>query len=193
MPTFVLATANPHKTAEMSAVLAELGIEVLPRPQGLPDVDETAETLAGNALLKAHAIMQASGQAAVADDTGLFVDALGGAPGVYSARYSGEGATDKENVEKLLTALAESSDGERTATFRTVIAVVYPDGREIVVEGVLPGVIIDAPRGEHGFGYDPVFLPDVANGRTLAEMTLEEKNEQSHRARALRALAEALL
>jgi XTP/dITP diphosphohydrolase len=193
MPTFVLATANPHKTAEMSAVLAELGIEVLPRPQGLPDVDETAETLAGNALLKAHAIMQASGQAAVADDTGLFVDALGGAPGVYSARYSGEGATDKKNVEKLLTALAESSDGERTATFRTVIAVVYPDGREIVVEGVLPGVIIDAPRGEHGFGYDPVFLPDVANGRTLAEMTLEEKNEQSHRARALRALAEALL
>jgi XTP/dITP diphosphohydrolase len=193
MPTFVLATANPHKTAEMSAVLAELGIEVLPRPQGLPDVDETAETLAGNALLKAHAIMQASGQAAVADDTGLFVDALGGAPGVYSARYSGEGATDKKNIEKLLTALAESSDGERTATFRTVIAVVYPDGREIVVEGVLPGVIIDAPRGEHGFGYDPVFLPDVANGRTLAEMTLEEKNEQSHRARALRALAEALL
>jgi XTP/dITP diphosphohydrolase len=193
MPTFVLATANPHKTAEMSAVLAELGIEVLPRPQGLPDVDETAETLAGNALLKAHAIMQASGQAAVADDTGLFVDALGGAPGVYSARYSGEGATDKKNVEKLLTALAESSDGERTATFRTVIALVYPDGREIVVEGVLPGVIIDAPRGEHGFGYDPVFLPDVANGRTLAEMTLEEKNEQSHRARALRALAEALL
>lgn len=193
MPTFVLATANPHKTAEMSAVLAELGIEVLPRPQGIPDVDETAETLAGNALLKAHAIMQASGQAAVADDTGLFVDALGGAPGVYSARYSGEGATDKKNVEKLLTALAESSDGERTATFRTVIAVVYPDGREVVVEGVLPGVIIDAPRGEHGFGYDPVFLPDVANGRTLAEMTLEEKNEQSHRARALRALAEALL
>ncbi len=192
MPTFVLATANPHKTTEMSAILATLGIEVLPRPEGLDDVDETADTLVGNALLKAHAIMQASGHAAVADDTGLFVDALKGAPGVYSARYSGEGATDEQNVAKLLAALADSAPEDRTATFRTVIAVVYPDGREVVVEGVLPGVITDAPRGEYGFGYDPVFLPDLANGRTLAEMTLEEKNEHSHRARALRALGEVL-
>jgi XTP/dITP diphosphohydrolase len=192
MPTFVLATANKHKTAEMSAVLAELGIEVLPRPIDLADVDETADTLIGNALLKAHAVMEASGHAAVADDTGLFVDALDGAPGVYSARYSGEGATDEKNVEKLLGALSGIAAEARSATFRTVIAVVYPDGREIVVEGILPGVIIDEPRGEHGFGYDPVFLPDLANNRTLAEMTMEEKNEHSHRARALRALAEAL-
>jgi XTP/dITP diphosphohydrolase len=192
MTIFVLATANPHKTAEMSAVLAELGIEVLPRPLGLADVDETADTLVGNALLKAQAVMKASGHAAVADDTGLFVDALNGEPGVYSARYAGEGATDLQNVEKLLRALDGVETAKRSATFRTVIAVAYPDGREVVVEGHLPGVILESPAGEHGFGYDPVFLPDLENARTLAEMTLEEKNEHSHRARALRALAAAL-
>lgn len=192
MTTFVLATANPHKTIEMAAVLEELGFAVLPRPEGLADVDETSDTLVGNALLKAHAVMQASGEASIADDTGLFVDALDGAPGVYSARYSGEGATDEKNVAKLLDALEGVEPTKRTATFRTVIAVAYPDGTELVVEGVLPGVINFGPRGENGFGYDPIFVPDLGEDRTLAEMTLEEKNVHSHRARALRALAEAL-
>jgi XTP/dITP diphosphohydrolase len=192
MTTFVLATANTHKVTEMTAVLAELGIEVLPRPEDLAEVDETQDTLVGNALLKARAVMGASGHASVADDTGLFVDALNGEPGVFSARYSGEGATDEKNVAKLLTALEMSGSENRSAAFRTVIAVVYPDGREIVVEGVLPGRIAEIPVGDNGFGYDPIFIPDLGESRTLAQMSLAEKNEHSHRARALRALAATL-
>jgi len=192
MTSFVLATANPHKTVEMTAVLNALGIEVLPRPASVPDVDETEDTLEGNALLKARALCEATGHAAVADDSGLFVDALGGAPGVYSARYAGAGASDDDNVEKLLAAMANVAVPDRRAAFKTVIAVAYPDGTTLCVEGVLPGAIALARAGEHGFGYDPIFLPDGANGRTLAEHTLAEKNQSSHRARALVALAEAL-
>jgi XTP/dITP diphosphohydrolase len=191
MTTFVLATANPHKTVEMESVLNALNIQVLPRPNNVPDVDETEDTLEGNALLKAQALVLATGHASVADDTGLFVDALNGEPGVYSARYAGQGASDQDNVEKLLSNLAGVSE-PRTARFRTVICVAYPDGSSLSVEGVLEGSIGTEPKGSNGFGYDPVFLPAHAGGKTLAEMTLQEKNATSHRGNALRSLAEAL-
>jgi XTP/dITP diphosphohydrolase len=190
MSTLVLATANPHKTEEMAAVLSTLGIDVIARPGHIGEVEETEDTLEGNALLKAHALAEATGRSAIADDTGLFVDALGGRPGVLSARYAGETATYAQNVDKLLVEMAANDD--RRAYFRTVIALVSPDGDELVVEGVLDGAITREPRGENGFGYDPVFAPDDAPGRTLAELSTSEKNDLSHRARALRALAEEL-
>jgi XTP/dITP diphosphohydrolase len=189
--TFVLATANPDKAAEIAAVLASRGVAVAPRPGGVPEVDETADTLEGNAALKARALAAATGRAAIADDTGLFVDALGGRPGVRSARYSGEGATYASNVALLLDELAGVAPPRR-AQFRTVVCVAWPDGREIVVRGVLAGAIAPAPRGESGFGYDPVFEPDDAPGRTLAELGAAEKNALSHRGRALDLLAEVL-
>lgn len=191
MITFVLATANPHKKVEMESVLSALNINVLPRPADVPDVDETETTLEGNALLKARALVEATGHAAVADDTGLFVDALDGEPGVYSARYAGLGASDEDNVVKLLGKLS-GVGAPRTARFRTVICVSYPDGTSLSVEGVLEGTIGTEAKGSNGFGYDPVFLPSHAGGKTLAEMTLDEKNATSHRGNALRSLAEAL-
>jgi XTP/dITP diphosphohydrolase len=190
---FVLATANPHKTEEMRAVLGALDIELLPRPSDVPDVDETGETLEENALLKARALVDATGEAAVADDTGLFVDALDGRPGVRSARYAGEDASYDDNVTKLLEELVNVGPGQRTARFRSVVCVAYPDGTSFCVEGVLHGVITDVRAGDQGFGYDPVFAPRELDGRTLAELTSEEKNAMSHRARALRALAEELV
>lgn len=189
MSSFVLATANPHKTVEISAVLAELGISVLPRPSEVPEVNESSDTLEGNALLKAWALVRATGTPAIADDTGLFVDALGGQPGVHSARYAGVGASDQENVEKLLREMEDLADDQRAAHFRTVIAVAYPDGRETLVDGVLEGRITRAPRGSGGFGYDGVFEPSEGDGRSLGEYSAGEKNASSHRARALRALA----
>ncbi len=190
--TFVLATANAHKANEMRAVLAEVGIDVVARPASVPDVAETSDTLEGNALLKAHAICVAIGRPAIADDTGLFVEALGGAPGVHSARYAGPSATDADNVRKLLNELSEVDRADRVAQFRTVIAVAYPDGSALSVEGSLDGWIVDEPRGERGFGYDPVFASAELGGRTLAEVTADEKNAVSHRARALAALAARL-
>jgi XTP/dITP diphosphohydrolase len=190
---FVLATANPHKTEEMRAVLSALDIALVPRPSHVPDVDEIGETLEENALLKARALVEATGQAAVADDTGLFVDALDGRPGVRSARYAGEDASYDDNVTKLLGELVNVGPGQRTARFRSVVAVAYPDGTSFCVEGELSGVITDARAGDQGFGYDPVFAPLELGGRTLAELTSEEKNEISHRGRALRALAEELV
>ena len=192
MTTFVLATANPHKTQEMRAVLSELGIELLARPDEVADVEENESTLEGNALLKARALVSATGLAAIADDTGLFVDALDGRPGVLSARYAHEGATDDENVSKLLDELADVPAPRRGATFRTVIAVAYPSGESRCVEGVLEGHITVARRGDNGFGYDPVFEATSGAGRTLAEFSTPEKNATSHRARALRALAAVL-
>ncbi len=184
----VLASANPDKAAEIAAILD--GVEVLPRPAGVPDVEETGETLEDNARLKAAALVAATGHAAVADDTGLEVIALGGAPGVFSARYAGEDATYADNVAKLLVAL----DGEldRRARFRTVAIALFPDGREVVAEGVVEGRIITERWGSGGFGYDPVFAPDGSDGRTFAQMTAAEKNAISHRGRAFRALAERL-
>jgi XTP/dITP diphosphohydrolase len=191
MSRFVLATANLHKADEMRAVLGPLGVELIARPLDVPDVAETEDTLEGNAVLKARALTQATGLAAIADDTGLFVDALGDRPGVQSARYAGEAASYRDNVDKLLGELREAPSPRR-ARFRTVIAVVYPNGDWFSAEGVLEGIITDRVRGEGGFGYDPVFEPLGAGGRTLAEMTSEEKNALSHRARALHALVEEL-
>ena len=189
MTAFVLATTNPHKVEEMKAFFAGLDVQLRDRPTSFADVAETSDTLEGNALLKAKAISEATGDAAVADDTGLFVDALGGRPGVLSARYAGAGATDADNVAKLLGELSQLSDERRGARFRTVIAISYPSGDFFTVEGVMDGVIASSPRGGGGFGYDPVFLPWDTPGRTLAELTLTEKNAVSHRGRALRALA----
>jgi XTP/dITP diphosphohydrolase len=190
MTTFVLATANPNKAVEMRRILGEQGIEVLPRPEDVPDVDETEDTLEGNALLKARAITAATLMPAVADDTGLFVDALHGRPGVYSARYAGEGATNEQNVAKVLDELSSVAEGERSAHFRSVIAVSYPDGTSWWVEGVLEGSIVFAPTGTGGFGYDSVFAPNILDGRTLGETSPEEKGAISHRGQALRAFAQ---
>ena len=186
----MLATANPDKARELATLLD--GFEVRLRPPGLPDVEETEDTLEGNARLKAAAVMEATGELAVADDTGLEVDALGGRPGVYAARYAGPGATYADNVDKLLSELAGVPAEARTARFRTMVVALFPDGREIVAEGVVTGTIADAPRGHDGFGYDPVFVPDGGDGRTFAEMTGKEKAAVSHRGRAVRALAARL-
>jgi len=190
MTTFVCASANPDKVSEIRAVLVPLGIELLPRPDDLPEVVEDAPTLEGNARLKAVAICEATGMPALADDTGLEVDALGGAPGVFTARYAGEDATYADNVLKLLDALADLPEPEeRLARFRTVALVRFPDGREVSAAGWVDGTITLGPRGHNGFGYDPVFEPVEGDGRTFGELTIEEKNGISHRSRALRALA----
>jgi len=188
----VLATANPDKAAEIAHLLGS-AVELVPRPASLGDVDETADTLVGNARLKAQAVAEAAGAPAVADDTGLEVEALGGRPGVYAARYAGESATYADNVAKLLAELDGVPPDARRARFRTVAVVCWPDGREVVAEGSVAGTIAEAPRGTNGFGYDPVFMPDGAGARSYAEMTLAEKQAVSHRGRAFRALAEALL
>jgi XTP/dITP diphosphohydrolase len=191
----VVASANPDKVAEIAAILGPAGVELEPRPASVPDVVEDADTLAGNARLKAVAIAEAVGAAAVADDTGLEVDALGGAPGVRSARFAGEDATYADNVARLLAELERVgavTPEQRRARFRTVALVRWPDGAELAVEGTVEGHIALEGRGERGFGYDPVFVPDEGQGRTFAEMSAEEKHEVSHRGRALRALAAAL-
>jgi XTP/dITP diphosphohydrolase len=187
---FVLATANADKAREIAEIVGP-SIRLQPRPEWVPDVEETEDTLVGNALLKAHALARATGSAAMADDTGLEVDDLGGAPGVYAARYAGEAATYEANVAKLLDGLA-GVDGRRRARFRTVAVACWPDGREVIAEGAVEGTIACDPRGEGGFGYDPVFIPDEGDGRTFAEMTAEEKHGWSHRGRAFRALAARL-
>jgi XTP/dITP diphosphohydrolase len=192
----VVASANRDKAKEIVAVLSDalsdvLVVELVPRPDDVPDVVEDGETLLDNARLKAQALVAATGVASVADDTGLEVDALGGAPGVYSARYAGEDATYADNVEKLLRELGARSDGggARRAAFKTVALVVFPDGSELWAEGVEEGTIATHARGANGFGYDPVFEPAGGGGRTFAEMTADEKAAISHRGRAFRALA----
>ena len=188
IPRLVVASKNLDKIKEMEDVLCVTGLagEIV-RGLDWPDVEETGETLEENALLKAQAVTDAVGLPAVADDTGLEVDALGGAPGVMTARYAGPKATYAENVARLLMEL-EGVDA-RSARFRTIVALAMPDGDRLVVEGSLDGVIATEARGTDGFGYDPVFEVD---GKTLAEMGTGLKNTLSHRARALRALAEAL-
>jgi XTP/dITP diphosphohydrolase len=190
----VLASANRDKAAEISAILAAAvpGLDLVPRPADLPDVDETGATLLENARLKAAAIAATTGQPAVADDTGLAVDALDGAPGVYSARFAGEGATYADNVAKLLEELDGVEPERRTARFETVALVRWPDGREVAATGEVEGVITTAPRGERGFGYDPIFEPLEGDGRTFAELLPMEKHALSHRGRAFRALAAEL-
>jgi XTP/dITP diphosphohydrolase len=189
----VLATANEDKAREIVDIVAEAcgrTVVLLPRPAEVPDVEETGETLEENALLKAEALAQATGLPALADDTGLEVDALGGAPGVRSSRYSGEHATYAENVAKLLAELHGVE--RRGARFRTVAALVVPGDDPLLSEGSVEGEIATEARGGGGFGYDPVFLPAGAGGRTFAEMEAAEKNAWSHRGRAFRAMAALL-
>ena len=190
----VLASANPDKSAEIAAILAAAvpGLDLAPRPAGVADVDETGVTLLENARLKAAAIAEATGEPAVADDTGLLVDALDGAPGVWSARFAGEGATYADNVAKLLKELDGVAPEQRTARFETVALVRWPDGRELAATGSVDGVIATEARGDRGFGYDPVFVPSEGDGRTFAELLPLEKHAVSHRGRAFRALAALL-
>jgi XTP/dITP diphosphohydrolase len=187
----VVATANLDKAREIRSVLEHAGaaVELVPRPDDVPDVDETGLTLVENARLKAEALRDATGLAALGDDTGLEVDALGGAPGVRSARYAGENATYAENVAKLLREVDAVRRASRTARFRTAVVLATPDGNELIAEGVVEGVIVAEPRGDGGFGYDAVFAPAGAGGRTFAELAPDHKHAISHRGRALRALA----
>ena len=187
---FVAATANPHKLIEMRAALEGVAT-LLERPAALGDVREDGDTLEANARTKAVAVAGFAGAPALADDTGLEVDALDGAPGVHSARYAGPGAADEANVAKLLEALAGVAPPQRTARFRTVVVARWPDGRELVADGVVDGAIATEPRGGRGFGYDPVFVPSPGE-LTFAEMSLEAKGAISHRGRALRELARLL-
>jgi len=188
IPRLTVASKNPDKIKEIEEVLGSLGLvdEIV---SGLEwnDVVETGSTLEENALLKARAVVEATGLPAIADDTGLEVEALGDGPGVHTARYAGPDATYADNISKMLSEMEGVE--ERGARFRTVVALVFPDGVAVAAEGALEGVITSAPRGVDGFGYDPIF---EVEGRTLAEMTPEEKNDLSHRARAIRALADKL-
>jgi XTP/dITP diphosphohydrolase len=186
----VLATSNPDKVREIAEILGP-SFTLLPRPSHVGEVPETGDTLLDNARLKARALVDATGIAAVADDTGLEVDELNGQPGVRSSRYAGDAASYADNVAKLLSALADVPV-PRSARFRTVALVAWPDGSEAVAEGVVHGSIATEARGTGGFGYDPVFQPDEGDGSTFAEMSLEEKNLISHRGRAFRLLAERI-
>lgn len=191
MSRLVLATGNPDKTREIQPFFEGLDVEIVAVGEIIAewDVEETGSTLRENARLKARAAVRATGLPAVADDTGLFVDALEGAPGVRSSRYAGEDATYGDNVERLLESLGDAD--ERSARFRTVAVLLHPDGEERIFEGVLEGEITREPRGDGGFGYDPVFRLE-GRERTLAEIPLAEKNRISHRAGAFRAVADWL-
>ena len=190
LPTFVAATANPNKLIEMQAALEGVAI-LLERPAELGEVPEDGDTLEANARIKAAAVAAFAGAPALADDTGLEVDALDGAPGVHSARYAGTAGGDEANVAKLLAALTGVAPPQRTARFRTVVVARWPDGREVLAEGAVEGSIAVEPRGSRGFGYDPVFVPSPGES-TFAEMSLEAKGSISHRGRALRELARLL-
>lgn len=188
----VLATQNPKKLKEMNEILSHLGVEVVSEAElGVRiEVEETGETFTDNARLKATAVMQATGLPAVADDSGLMVDALNGEPGVYSARYGGPDCiSDSDRINYLLKKLENVPEGKRTAKFVSVITLVTPDGKEIVARGECPGHILFERHGNGGFGYDPVFFAEDA-GCTFAELAPEQKNQVSHRARALRAFVE---
>ena len=181
----VLATRNPHKGRELAALLADLGIRIrtLAEFPGAPEVVEDGSTCEANAVKKATEIARATGLPAVADDTGLEVDALNGRPGIYAARYAGEGASYEDNWRKLLRELAGVPHERRSARFVTVAALAMPAGAVQITRGVLEGCIAEEPAGAAGFGYDPVFLvPEL--GKTLAELSATEKNRVSHRARA---------
>lgn len=181
----VLATRNPDKGRELGALLGGLGIRIrtLADFPSAPEVEEDGATCEANAIKKAREIAQATGVPAVADDTGLEVDALEGHPGVYAARYAGERATYEDNCRKLICELAGVPGPRRKARFLTVAAIAFPSGDVHVTQGSLEGLITEQPLGDRGFGYDPVFLVPEFN-RTLAQLTAEEKNRMSHRAKA---------
>ena len=191
--TLVLATHNPDKQAEMNAVLSDLGLDVIGLDQypEIDDIPENGTTLLENALIKARAVHLKTGFPALADDTGLEVDALHGAPGVYSARFAGEDATYQDNVKKLLSVMAGVSRQNRTARFRTVVALIDSD-TELWTEGIIEGLITRDQRGAGGFGYDPIFEA-ADTGKTFSEMSAAQKNEISHRAQALQKMCKKLI
>ena len=191
--TVVLATRNAHKVEELGQILAALGLDIdlVPLPDSAPEVVEDELTFAGNALKKARSAASATGLPAVADDSGLCVDALSGMPGVFSARWAGAGRSDAANLALVLDQLADVRDEHRGAHFACAAAVALPGGEERVVEGRMTGVVIRTPRGSGGFGYDPAFVAD-GHDVTTAEMAAEEKNSISHRGNAFRALAPIL-
>ncbi|MCX5212723.1 RdgB/HAM1 family non-canonical purine NTP pyrophosphatase [Kitasatospora sp. NBC_00240] len=188
----VLATRNQHKVTELRAILGRAGLDVelvgADAYPEIPDVAETGVTFAENALLKAHALAKATGLPAVADDSGLCVDVLNGAPGIFSARWAGKHGDDRANLDLLLAQLSDIAPEHRGAHFACAAALALPDGTERVVEGTLPGTLRTAPAGDGGFGYDPVLQP-LGESRTCAELTADEKNAISHRGQAFRALA----
>lgn len=189
--TLVLATRNAGKIKELEALLSGLGFAVLGLDEfpHIGEIEETGATFAENALIKASAVARASGLVALADDSGLEVDALSGAPGVYSARYSGPAATDESNNLKLLHELSAVPEAKRACRFRSVVAAMAPNGQQLLAQGSWEGRVLAAPRGAGGFGYDPLFL-DLELNKSAAELTPAEKNARSHRGRALRALLE---
>jgi XTP/dITP diphosphohydrolase len=188
--SLVLATRNEHKLRELSSLMAPYELDPLPENVRLPP--ETGTTFADNALSKARAAASATGRPTVADDSGIEASALGGAPGVWSARYAGDGASDEANLAKLLHEVPE--DGDRRVAYVCALAYVEPGGREEVVHGRCEGLLAREPRGCGGFGYDPAFVPDdYPDDRTMAELTPEEKDAISHRGRAARELRERLL
>lgn len=195
MQKLVLATRNAHKVGELRAILGAAGLEVdlvgadaFPE---VPDVAETGVTFAENALLKAHALARATGLPAVADDSGLCVDVLGGAPGIFSARWAGRHGDDRANLDLLLAQLSDIAAPHRAAHFACAAALALPNGRERVVEGRLRGTLRFEPTGSYGFGYDPILQPDGYDV-TCAELTPDQKNAISHRGEAFRALVPAL-
>jgi XTP/dITP diphosphohydrolase len=189
----VVATRNRKKLEEISRMLDGLPVRLFTVEDfaGCPEVEETEDTFEGNAVKKALAVARFTGKPAIADDSGLEVYALGGAPGVYSARYAGDGATDADNVKKLLSEMSTLDEGRRGARFLCVIALAFPDGGVETFEGMVEGRIGRAPLGRTGFGYDPVFCPE-GHDRTFAQMSPEEKDSMSHRGRALGRLRERL-
>ena len=190
---FVIATHNRKKLGELQRILEPLGIQAVTGEDigiSLTEAAETGTTFEENAWIKAESACRETGLPAVADDSGLMVDALNGEPGVYSARYGGPGATDEEKVQKLLKNIENVPEEKRTARFVSAICCLFPNGKELMVRGECPGKIAYAPAGEGGFGYDPVFV--VEGGKTFAELTAEEKDAVSHRGAALRKLKAAL-
>ena len=189
-PRLVLATRNHHKVEEILRICNDWPVEWV-RDAEFPAVEETGSTYLENALLKARTVADVTGEAALADDSGIEVDAIGGGPGPRSARYAGEHASDEENLRALIRATAGVPAGGRTARYRAVAALAWPGGRELHAEGVCEGMLESRPRGSGGFGYDPIFVP-MGSERTMAELSPEEKDRISHRGRAFRALRELL-
>ena len=195
MRELVLASRNAKKAVEMQRILAQAGLEIQVRSvaefDGVPEVAETGATFEANALLKARAVLAATGLPAVADDSGICVDELNGMPGILSARWAGRHGDDDANLQLLLDQLADTPDERLGAQFRCVIALVTPDGTEHVVDGEMRGQLIRDRRGSNGFGYDPIFVPDGFT-QTSAELSAAEKDAISHRGKALRALVPLL-
>lgn len=190
-----IASRNAHKLRELGRICGDWPVEWVTvqnhDPMAFPDVEETGDTYLDNALLKANQVSEALGVPAIADDSGIEVDALGGAPGPRSARYAGDGASDEQNLDALLRAVRGVPSGGRTARYRCVAAIAWPDGRTAYAEGGCEGALVTKRRGVGGFGYDPVFVP-AGWDETMAELTDEQKDRISHRGRAFRALAELL-